>query len=68
MLNHEKKNQVVVFVDIGHSKSTITAAKFTYGSDSVKSTAEVLYHDSDKTLGGREIDWILMEKYSDEFE
>lgn len=49
--------RIVVFVDIGHSKTTITVARFTK-EEKVK--AEIVLHRSDKNLGGRDFDWLAL--------
>ena len=51
----------VAFVDLGHSKFSITIANFT------KDKLEVLTHWSDRHLGGREFDWLLMEHFAADF-
>ena len=50
----EKKERVVAFVDVGHSKTTITIASFKRGE------AKVLVHHSDRNLGAREFDYEIM--------
>ena len=51
----------VAFVDLGHSKFSITIANFT------KDKLEVLTHWSDRHLGGRDFDWVLMEHFAQDF-
>ena len=50
----EKKFRRVAFVDMGHSKTTITIADFKAGE------ANVLIHNSDRNLGGRDFDYEVM--------
>ncbi len=51
----------VVFVDLGHSKLTVTIAAFLQGK------AKILCHESDRNLGGRNMDLLLCEKLGEEF-
>ena len=57
----EKKERVVAFVDVGHSKSTITIASFKQGE------AKILVHNSDRNLGGRDFDYEVMKVVGAEF-
>ena len=50
----EKKERVVAFVDVGHSKSTITIASFKRGE------AKILVHHSDRNLVARDFDYEIM--------
>ena len=54
--------RVVAFVDLGHSKTTITMARFT------KNDVVIVSHISDRNLGGRDFDLAVMEKLGGEFE
>jgi len=58
----KEKPRNVAFVDLGHSKCTITVAQFT--PDKVK----IVCHHSDRNLGGRDFDYIIMEKLAAEFD
>lgn len=55
----EKK--VVAFVDFGHSKLTVTLVEFQ------TSKLKILYHHSDRNLGARNLDEIVLEKLGQEF-
>jgi len=57
----EKKERVVAFVDVGHSKTTITIASFKKGE------AKILIHNSDRNLGARDFDYLVMQKIGAEF-
>jgi molecular chaperone DnaK (HSP70) len=57
----EKDGRTVVFVDFGHSKLTVTIATFWQGK------MKVLCHHSDRNLGGRNIDDLLVDKLGEEF-
>ena len=60
-LSRIKAPKTVVFVDMGYSQTTVTAAKFKQvndGSRYIKGT--VLCHVSNKNLGGRDLDWALL--------
>ena len=50
--------KTVIFVDIGHSKTTITFAEFR------KTGATILFHNSERNLGGRNLDYKIMEALS----
>lgn len=52
----------VAFVDYGHSKLTVTFAEFT--SEKVK----ILGHNSNRNMGARQIDYILMQELGKHFE
>ncbi|KII92197.1 hypothetical protein PLICRDRAFT_36989 [Plicaturopsis crispa FD-325 SS-3] len=52
----------VVFVDVGHSSLSVAVVAFSKGQLIVKSTAY------DRNLGGRDIDYALVEHFSKEFE
>jgi len=51
----------VVFVDLGHSKLTITVASF------FSTKMSILCHHSDRNLGARNMDYVLVDKLSEEF-
>lgn len=56
-----KEARCVAFVDLGHSKTTITLASFVQGK------TKIIYHKSDRNLGAREFDWELMQVVGGEF-
>lgn len=45
-----ENERVVAFVDMGHSKTTITIAAFKKGE------SRIIIHNSDRNLGGRDLD------------
>ena len=51
----------VVFVDLGHSKLTVTVASFLAGK------MRVVCHNSERNLGARNMDTIIMDKLAEEF-
>ncbi|TFK53745.1 heat shock protein 70 [Heliocybe sulcata] len=51
----------VVFVDVGHSNMTVTVVAFSKGQLTVKATAY------DRHLGGRDIDYALVQHFAEEF-
>ena len=57
----EDETRLVAFIDIGHSKTTVTIGEFT------KTDAKVLLHCSDRDLGGRDLDYKIMKMLSDSF-
>ena len=56
-----EQSKVVGFIDIGYAKTTITIAKFYYTGECVK--AEILYKDTDRDLGGRDLDYLMFQQY-----
>ena len=60
-----REPRIVAFIDIGNSKTTVTIAEFRLRLDRVE--ARVLLHNSDKDLGGRNLDYLLCEKIAQEF-
>lgn len=54
--------RVVAFVDMGHSKTTITIAAFK------QQESRIIVHKSDRNLGGRDCDYQVMQKLCDEFQ
>ena len=58
----EKVARRVVFVDFGHSNLTCTYAQF------IKGKMKVLYTESNKNVGARQIDYALFELLGGEFE
>ncbi|OMJ95964.1 hypothetical protein SteCoe_521 [Stentor coeruleus] len=54
--------RVVVFADMGHSKFAVTIAQF------VKDKLEILAHWTDRNLGGRDFDWVLMKHFAAQFQ
>ena len=58
----EKDNErVVAFVDMGHSKTTVTIAGFK------QQESRIICHKSDRNLGGRDLDYQVMQKLGEEF-
>lgn len=57
----DKDARNVVFVDLGHSKTTITIASF------LKGKTRIVTHKSDRNLGARNMDALLVEKLGEEF-
>lgn len=57
----EKDPRIVVFVDLGHSKLTVTVASF------LKAKMKVLCHHSDRNLGARNMDDLLLDTIGGEF-
>ena len=51
--------RIVIFVDIGNSKSTITVGKYVKNGNQID--GEVLLQRSDENLGGRDLDWSIFE-------
>lgn len=51
----------MVFVDLGHSKLTVTIASFLAGK------MKIICHHSDRNLGARNFDFLLVEKLGEEF-
>jgi heat shock protein 4 len=58
----EKENErIVCFVDMGHSKTTVTIAGFK------QQESRIVVHMSDRNLGGRDLDYQIMQKIGGEF-
>lgn len=55
------EERIVAFVDMGHSKTTITIAGFKCQE------ARIIVHKSDRNLGGRDCDYQIMQKLGEEF-
>jgi heat shock protein 4 len=55
------KQRIVAFVDLGHSKTTITIAGFVQGK------TKIICHRSDRNLGARDFDWEILKLISAEF-
>lgn len=53
--------RIVVFVDVGHSKTTVTIASFLAGK------LRIICHKSDRNLGARNMDYVILEKIGEEF-
>jgi molecular chaperone DnaK (HSP70) len=53
--------RIVAFVDLGHSKLTVTIASFLQGK------TKVLAHHSDRNLGARNFDYLLCDILGEEF-
>ena len=51
----------VVFVDYGHSKTTVTIASF------VQEKLKIIYHASDRNMGARNMDYLVLDKLAEEF-
>jgi heat shock protein 4 len=58
---HEKDTRIVAFVDLGHSKLTVTIASF------LKTKMKILCHHSDRNLGARNFDYLLVDKLGEAF-
>lgn len=50
----KEQERIVAFVDMGHSKTTITIAGFK------QQEARIICHRSDRNLGGRDMDYQIM--------
>ncbi len=57
----DKDPRYVAFVDLGHSKTTVTIASF------IKGKTRVVIHKSDRNLGARNMDALLVDKLGEEF-
>jgi heat shock protein 4 len=57
----DKDPRYVAFVDLGHSKLTVTIASF------LKGKMRIVIHSSDRNLGARNMDYLLVEKLGAEF-
>ena len=57
----ETERQIHMFVDVGHSATTVSVVAFVTGRLEVLATA------CDRNLGGRDVDWALMNHFADEF-
>lgn len=57
----EKKERVVAFVDMGHSKTTVSIAAFKKGE------CKIICHNSDRNMGGRNLDYQVMQVVGEEF-
>ena len=57
----DKDPRYVAFVDLGHSKLTVTIASF------LKGKMRIVIHKSDRNLGARNMDYLLVEKLGEEF-
>lgn len=60
-LPEKEPGRNVVFVDLGHSKCTVTIASF------LKGKMRIIIHNSDRNLGARNMDTLLVEKLGEEF-
>lgn len=56
-----KEERRVAFVDVGHSKTTITIASFVQGK------TKIIIHKSDRNLGARDFDWAILQQIGGEF-
>jgi heat shock protein 4 len=57
----EKDPRYVAFVDLGHSKTTVTIASF------LKGKTRIVIHKSDRNLGARNMDALLVDRLGEEF-
>ena len=57
----EKNPRVVAFVDLGHSKLTVTIASF------LKGKMKIIIHNSDRNIGARNFDYLLVDKLGEAF-
>lgn len=57
----DKDPRYVVFVDLGHSKLSVTIASF------IKGKMRIVVHKNDRNLGARNMDYLLVEKLGEEF-
>lgn len=57
----EKDPRIVAFVDFGHSKLTVTIVSF------LKGKMKMIIHKSDRNLGARNFDYLLVDKLGEEF-
>ena len=57
----QEKERIVAFVDLGHSKTTVTIAGFKKGE------ARIIIHNSDRNLGGRDMDNAVIDVIGGEF-
>ena len=57
----EKDARIVAFVDLGHSKTTVTIASF------LKGKTRIVIHKSDRNLGARNMDALLVDILGGEF-
>lgn len=58
---HEKDPRIVAFVDLGHSKCTVTIASF------LKGKMKIIIHKSDRNIGARNFDYLLVDILGDQF-
>ena len=61
-LQNSSEKKIVVFIDIGYSKTTVTVAKFE------NNESEIFIEESDRNLGGRDFDWQLLDWLSQKFQ
>jgi heat shock protein 4 len=54
----QRRERYVVFIDIGHSQTTVTYASFGLNG------AQIHLHNSERNFGGRDLDYQVMEKLS----
>lgn len=54
-------DKYVAFVDLGHSKTTVTICAFRQGE------MKILSSHSNRNVGARNIDYMLVDKYGEEF-
>lgn len=58
---HVKDERIVAFVDLGHSKTTVSIASFIQGK------TKIICHKSDRNLGARDFDWEILQQIGAEF-
>lgn len=56
-----KQDRKVVFVDVGHSKTTVSIASF------VQEKTKMIIHRSRRNLGARDFDWQILQKIGADF-
>ncbi len=57
----EKVARNVAFVDLGHSKLTVTIVSF------LKGKMKIIIHNSDRNIGARNFDYLLVDQLGEEF-
>lgn len=57
----KETERIVAFVDFGHSKTTVTIAGFK------QQESRIICHRSDRNLGCRDMDYMVMQKLGEEF-
>ena len=60
MTTNLTKPKYVAFVDIGNAKTTLSVAKYEVREDQMI-YGSIVKELSDKNLGGRDLDWALLE-------
>lgn len=57
----DKDPRIVAFVDLGHSKCTVTIASF------LKGKMKIIIHKSDRNIGARNFDYLLVDLLGEQF-